>query len=348
MKGLIFEGERRIRCEDVPEPEVRDPGDVLVKVELAGICGSDLHPYRGNEEGLDTGTIMGHEGIGEVVEVGAGVRAFSKGNRVLSPFTTNCGSCFFCKRGLTSRCENGSLFGWISGGKGLHGMQAEYVRIPLADTTLLAIPEGVSPEQALLLGDVVPTGFFCAEMAEIGPGSVCAVIGCGPVGLMAIAAAAHLGADEVFCIDLIQERLQLGRRYGATPVNPSIEDPVEVVKNATDGRGVGSVLEVVGVGAAMTLAVKLVRPGGIIASVGVHTDLLFGFTPAEVYDRNLTFRTGRCPARAYVDRIVPVVRDKGLDLEAMISHRMPLTEGPAGYEIFDRKLDGCTKVVLTG
>ena len=212
---------------------------------------------------------------------------------------------------------------------------------------MLTVPEGISPEQALLLGDIFSTGYFCAEMAGVKPGTVCAVIGCGPVGLMATAAAVHLGAEEVFCIDSIDERLDLGRRFGATPVNHAVEDPVEVIRLRTEGRGVDSVLEVVGAGPAMRLGLDLVRSGGTISSVGVHTDLQFSFTPDEAYCKNLTLRTGRCPVRAYLDRLVPVVRDGSLDLESIISHRMTLAEGPRGYEIFDRKLDGCTKIVLT-
>jgi threonine dehydrogenase-like Zn-dependent dehydrogenase len=226
-------------------------------------------------------------------------------------------------------------------------MQSEYVRIPLADSTLLVIAEGVPPEEALLLGDVFSTGFFCAEMAGVGPGTICAVIGCGPVGLMAVAAARYLDAEEVYCVDSIGVRLALGRAFGAIPIDYAREDPLEIARQRTDGRGVDAVLEVVGAPSAMRLAVDLVRPGGVVSSVGVHTDLHFGFSPAEAYDRNLTFRTGRCPARHYMERLVPVVREKRYPLASIISHRLPLSDGVRGYQIFDKKLEDCTKVVLT-
>jgi threonine dehydrogenase-like Zn-dependent dehydrogenase len=347
MKALRYAGKERIACEQVPDPKIQDPRDAIMKVHLTAICGSDLHVYHQRERGLDLGTTMGHECIGEIVDTGREVRGLEKGDRVLSPFTTSCGKCFYCRSKLTSRCEEGLLFGWVQKGKGLQGMQSEYVRIPLADSTLLVIAEGVPPEEALLLGDVFSTGFFCAEMAGVGPGTICAVIGCGPVGLMAVAAARYLDAEEVYCVDSIGVRLALGRAFGAIPIDYAREDPLEIARQRTDGRGVDAVLEVVGAPSAMRLAVDLVRPGGVVSSVGVHTDLQFGFSSAEAYDRNLTFRTGRCPARHYMERLVPVVREKRYPLASIISHRLPLSDGVRGYQIFDKKLEDCTKVVLT-
>ena len=168
MNGLTFHGKEKLKYETVPDPTIEDPRDVIVKVDLAGICGSDLHPYLEREKGLDHGTVMGHEFVGQIVETGGEVRGLSVGDKVFSPFTTNCGDCFYCRRGLTCRCTSGQLFGWIEDGAGLHGGQAELVRVPLADSTLMKIPECISPEEALLMGDIFSTGFFCAEHTRTG------------------------------------------------------------------------------------------------------------------------------------------------------------------------------------
>ncbi len=329
------------------DPEIMAPGDVIVRVRLAGICGSDLHVYHEREKGLDFGTVMGHEFVGEIVEMGREVTRFHRGDRVMSPFTTSCGNCFYCRKRLTSRCVEGRLFGWVNEGEGLQGVQAEYVRVPLADSTLLALPDGVSGEEALLMGDVLSTGFFCAELAEIEPVGVCVVIGCGPVGLMAVVGARERGPTAIYAVDSIRERLVLAERFGAVPLNYQECDPVQVLREATEGRGADAVLEVVGHPTASELAIKMVRPGGIVASVGVHTEEHFEFSPAEAYDKNLTYKTGRCPARYYMDRLIPLVQEKKYDFASVISHRLPLHQGTKGYEIFDKKLDGCTKVALS-
>jgi threonine dehydrogenase-like Zn-dependent dehydrogenase len=346
MKALTYAGRQSVRYSPVPDPAIEDPRDAVIKVTLTAVCGSDLHVYHEREKGLDLGTTMGHECVGEIVDLGRDVKGFERGDRVLTPFTTSCGACFNCRRNLSCRCERGLLFGWVEGGKGLQGVQAEYARVPLAETTLVPVPEEVSGEEGLLLGDVFPTGYFCAEMAGAGSGITCAVIGCGPVGLMAILSARDLGAERIFCVDSIPERLELGERFGAIPISFEAEDPVERIRRETEGRGVDAVLEVVGGAAALRQAVDLVRPGGTVASVGVHTEEVFSFSPVEAYDKNLTFRSGRCPARYYVDRLLPLVREGRYPIASVISHRLPLSEGVRAYEIFDRKLDGCTKVVL--
>ncbi len=346
MKALVWQGVRSIAVESVPEPVLSDPGDALVSLDLAAICGSDLHVYHGRESGLDPGTTMGHEGVGTIVDLGPEVRGMRRGDRVFSPFTTSCGSCPPCRGGLTSRCDRGDLFGWVSRGRGLQGMQAGLVRVPMAETTLMAIPDGLSADEALLVGDVFSTGWFCAEQGGVAPGTSCAVVGCGPVGLMAIIAARHMGADPLFCIDTVKDRLALGRRFGAEPIDATSGDAADAVRDRTEGRGVRTVLEAVGSPAAMRTALDLVRPGGVISSVGVHTDPHFAFSPGEAYDRNLTFRTGRCPARRYMEPLARLVAAEKLPIAAIISHRLPLAEAARGYEIFDRRLEGCTKVVL--
>lgn len=347
MKALCFAGRRTVRYESVPDPAIERPTDVVVAVRLSSVCGSDLHVYHEREKGLDQGTVLGHEMVGEVLEVGPEVRGLSPGQRVASPFTTSCGGCFYCARGLTCRCSSGQLFGWVEGGVGLQGVQAERVRVPLADTTLVPLPDTVSDEDGLLLGDVLSTGDFCAGLAEVGPKGVYAVVGCGPVGLMAIAAARHRGAEEIVAVDRVPRRLQLAEIFGARAVHLEAGSPLETVAELTDGRGADGVLEVVGSPAATRLAVDLVRPGGIVASVGVHTEEHLAFGPVEAYDKNLTYRTGRCPARHQMEKLLPLVEAGRYPLSSVISHRMGLSEGPRAYEIFDGKEDGCTKAVLT-
>ncbi len=346
MHGLTFHGKQTLRFESVPDPIIQQPTDVIIQVHLCGICGSDLHPYHEREKGLDHGTVMGHEFIGEVVEAGRDIRSLKKGDRVFSPFTTNCGRCFYCQKGLTCRCTAGQLFGWVANGVGLHGGQAEYVRVPLAETTLLKIPEGILPEEALLLGDVCSTGFFCADMTEVEPGGVYAVVGCGPVGLMAIMGARERRAEIIFAIDTIPERLALAQKFGAIPLDYQKDDPLETLQSATEGRGADAVMEVVGSPAAGKLAVKLIRPGGIIATVGVHTEQEMAFSPVEAYDKNLTYKIGRCPARAYMQQLIPFVQKNKYHLTDIITHRLPLKRGVEGYRMFDQKRDGCIKVVL--
>ncbi len=345
MRALTFHGPGRVRCERRPDPGILEPGDAVVRVELAAICGSDLHVYRGHETGLDPGTVLGHEFVGEVVEVGPEAAGLAVGDRVASPFTTSCGGCFFCAAGLTCRCPRGRLFGWVEGGEGLEGTQAELVRVPLAGSTLVGLPPGLGWEPALFAGDVAATGHYCAELAEAGPGRVAAVLGCGPVGLMAAAAAVERGATRVFAVDRVPERLELAAACGAEPLDLAAE-PLAAVREATGGRGADCVLEAVGTAAATRLAVDLVRPGGVVAAVGFHTEAALAFSPGEAYDRNLTYRAGRCPARAYMERLLPWVAEHEALLAAVVSHRLPLAEGPRGYEIFDGKSEGCTKVVL--
>ena len=346
MKALTFGGEKAVRLGSVPEPAVEAPSDALVQVLLSAVCGSDLHVYHGREKGIDPGTVMGHEMVGEVVEVGPGVRSVNPGDRVACPFTTSCGQCFYCLRGLTCRCAEGQLFGWVEGGEGLQGTQAERVRVPLADSTLVPLPDSVGDEEGLLLGDVLPTGYFCADLAGVDGSGVYAVVGCGPVGLMAVAAARHRGAERIVAIDSVPERLELARVFGARPLDYRQESPVEALREMTEGRGADGVLEVVGSPAATRTAVDLVRPGGVVASVGVHTEEHFAFAPGEAYDRNLTYRSGRCPARHYMETLLPLVAEGRFPLGAVISHRMTLEDGPRAYALFDAKRDGCTKVLL--
>lgn len=346
MRALTFQAPGDVRVERVADPRIEAAEDVLVRVEVAGLCGSDLHPYRGREKGLDPGTVMGHELVGEVVEAGAGVAGFRPGDRVVAPFTTSCGACFFCRDGLSSRCERGQLLGWVEEGRGLHGAQAELVRLPLADTTLVPLQPEDPADTVLLAGDVAATGLFAALSAEVGPGRVVAVVGCGPVGLCAVAAARELGAERVFALDTVSERRALAEAYGAEALDPGPDGAAGTIREATEGRGADAVLEAVGTPEASRAAFDLARPGATLVAVGVHTEPHLAVTPEELYDKNLTYRAGRCPARSLLDRALALVRSGRHPFERIVSHRMPLADAPRAYEVFDRKLDGCTKAVL--
>ncbi|MBL7852295.1 MAG: alcohol dehydrogenase catalytic domain-containing protein [Cyclobacteriaceae bacterium] len=346
MKALTFRGKENIQLEEIRDPAIIHPSDAIVKVKACAICGSDLHVYHERERGIDPGTAMGHEFTGEVVEVGKEVRQIRVGQKVMSPFTTSCGQCFYCRQGLTCRCIHSQLFGWVERGQGLHGGQSEYVRVPLADSTLVEIPEGISTEEALLLGDVLSTGYFCALQAEVKPSGVYAVVGCGPVGLMAVVAARYLGASKVYAIDTVAERLAKAKEFGAIPADATVGNPMEEILEATEGRGADGTLEAVGSGSAVKLAFDLVRPGGIVSSVGVCNDPHVAFSPVEAYNKNLTYRIGRCPARFLMDKLIPLVKGRQYDLASIFTHRMKLSEGRAGYEIFAGKKDHCLKVLL--
>ena len=346
MQALTFGGIEKIVYQSVPDPEILQSTDAIVQITLSGICGSDLHVYHGRETGLDNGTIMGHEFVGTVIETGNEVKKFKKGSRVLSPFTTSCGECFYCRVGLTCRCEKGGLFGWVQNDRGLHGAQAQFIRVPMADTTLISLSNDLSEEKGLLLGDVFSTGYFCADNAGINGKGTYVVIGCGPVGLMTIVAAKHLGAENLFAIDFSNERLAMAKELGATPLNPLATDVRISVLNTTNGRGVDAVMEVVGSNDALRLAIDLLRPGGTISSVGVHTAKSFSFSPIEAYDKNLIYKVGRCPAHYYAERLLREGIVQQYPVEKIITHHFDLDKGARAYEVFDKKIDNCIKAVL--
>lgn len=346
MKALTFQGRETISFETIPDPEIIHPTDVIVQVKACAICGSDLHVYHEHEKGIDPGTAMGHEFAGEVVAVGANVRTHRVGDLVMSPFTTSCGHCYYCRIGLTARCLHSQLFGWVEEGKGLHGGQAELVRVPQADGTLMRLPEGISLTEGLLLGDILSTGFFCAHQAGIQRDGTYIVVGCGPVGLMAILGAREAGAENIFAVDDLPERLQMAKQFGAMPLSRKDASSKEQILDATEGRGADAVLEAVGSGSAVKLAVDLVRPGGTVSSVGVCTDAHMAFSPVEAYNKNLTYKIGRCPARYMMEQLIPMVQQKKYDITAVFSHTLSLEQGVHGYDIFANKKDNCLKVLL--
>lgn len=389
MKGVVFAGVDAVAVSDsVPMPRVEEPTDAVCRVIAAGLCGSDLHPFHGREAGLDVGCVMGHEMVGEVVEVGAAVKSIKVGQQVFAPFSTCCfgavppegssdESCSFCPH-LPCRCPRGQLFGWRSAGVGLHGCQAEYVRVPLADGTLVERPPSVTLEESLLLGDVLSTAFFCAENAGIGnldhlaakyvdgatapasaaplvssagPHRTFVVVGCGPVGLLTVVAALELGqpGDILFAVDRVPERLAAAESLGARPLNFEDDDVVGIVRAASASKhGADASLEVVGAPSATRLAYDVLGPGGRLSSIGVHTEEHLAVSPGELYDKNCTYSSGRCPARLILSKILPVVSSGRwrTALASVVSHRLALDDAVKAYKMFDEKLDGCTKVIL--
>ena len=345
MRGVCFQSIGVVDYLELPDASIESDDDVVVQVEMAGMCGSDLHPLFGREPGLDPGTVMGHEFVGKIIAKGSAVHDYQLGDRVYSPFTTSCGTCFYCLRGLTSRCVLGQPIGWRSNGRGLHGGQAELVRVPLANGTLVRVPPGLSAESALLLGDNFSTGYFCAEMANLEPHGQTVIIGCGSVGLLSIMAAQFLGARNIVAIDPVERRREMASQLGVMALEPSTK-AVDYVLENTSGRGADSVMELVGMPDAQRLAYQLIRPGGTMSVIGCHSSPGFAFTPTDAYNKNLTYRTGRCPARYYMGHLTDKVVEQNWKLDAMITHRFRPEECKHAYDVFANQKDGCIKGVF--
>ncbi|RJR38371.1 MAG: glutathione-dependent formaldehyde dehydrogenase [Desulfobacteraceae bacterium] len=260
MKAVVFRGVGDIRLEDVPEPKILDPTDAIVRITASAICGTDLHMVRGTMAMMEPGTILGHEGVGIVEEVGAGVRNLREGDRVVIPSTIACGYCSYCRAGYYAQCDNANPNGMRAGTAffggpkmtgPFQGLQAEKARVPYANFGLVKLPDHVTDDQAILLSDVFPTGYFGAELAEVSPGDTVAVFGCGPVGQFAIAGARLMEAGRIFAVDQVPDRLETAKRQGAEVIDFSTEDPVEVILELTGGIGVDRVIDAVGVDAEM-------------------------------------------------------------------------------------------------
>lgn len=353
MKGLVLTGPENIEVRaDLSDPQIEVETDAIVAVRLAGICGSDLHPYHGREP-ISWGIVPGHEAAGEVVKVGTGVQRFAPSDRVFLPFTTSCDACAPCLQGLSSRCERGRLFGWGPPGEppgaGLAGTQAEYVRVPMADTTLLSLPDGFGFEDGVLLGDNFATGYYCASRGGDLDGEIVAIVGCGAVGLSAMVSARFFGARAIVAVDPVPARREAALRLGADVAVAPGDALMSIPGLSGDSRRRASVvLEAVGSQAARQLAISLVAPGATISSVGVATEG-FGFTPADLYDRNLTLRSGRCPVRSLMPELMDALRSGELQMptsELVSAAPVSLDEGPDAYRMFAARSGPGSKPLL--
>jgi threonine dehydrogenase-like Zn-dependent dehydrogenase len=331
------------RVTDVPVPELKGSQDALVRIGLGAICGSDLHIYHGNVP-IESGAVLGHEFVGVVEKVGSEVQSLLPGARVVAPFYAACGHCRLCRRGWWAQCEHKATFGHGSYFGGLGGGQAEYVVVPGADLNLAPIPDGVSDEQAIFVGDILATGYFAAERAEIRPGDTVAVIGAGPVGLMAVMCAQLFGPARVFVVDMVDSRLELAQELGALPLDGRAVNVEVEIQRQTGGVGADSVLECVGQLAAIETSLQCVRGAGTVSSVGVPSAVSGDFPYLDFWMRDLTFRAGWANVHAYLRPLLDLVAAGRLDPQRIISHRMRLDEAEEAYRLFESRQ--ATKIVL--
>ncbi|MEW6582279.1 MAG: alcohol dehydrogenase catalytic domain-containing protein [Actinomycetota bacterium] len=359
MKGLTFHGRHDVRVDDVPDPAIQEPTDALVRVTLAGICGSDLHVYNaGDRFGFPPGTRLGHEIIGTVEAVGRDVTRFRPGDRVLSSCSVADGDCVYCREGLASSCRQWSLFGWAPRvwrhGGDVQGGQSQYARIPLADTTLLSMPEelsGPDRETALLpLVDVASTAMHGLATARVQPGMRVAVIGDGAVGLSCVHVAHAIGVEEIICLGHHDDRLQVARRLGATAtVTTRDADEIrDAVRERTGGEGVHAVMDSISSAHSMAAAHAAVRAGGAIACLGM--DHFMGNAPeVNWYDqflRNITITGGLVPGGKYIPRLLDLVRAGRLDPAPLLTHRLPMADAADGYRMMAERRPGVIKVCI--
>jgi threonine dehydrogenase-like Zn-dependent dehydrogenase len=391
MKALTWQGKRDVRVEQVPDPRVEDPTDVVIRVTSSGICGSDLHLYEVMGPFLEKGDILGHESMGVVEEVGPEVTALSVGDRVVVPFNISCGSCFMCGQGLQSQCETtqqrvqgtgAALFGYTKLYGSVPGGQAEYLRVPFGNSLPIKVPDGPPDDRFVFLSDVLPTAWQGVEYADVPDGGTVLVLGLGPIGEMATRVAQHRG-HRVLAVDLVTDRLERARSHGveALDLREHDDDLADVVRGMTDGRGPDSVIDAVGMEAhgspaaklvqtmagllpdpvqeklmqtagvdrlhALYLAIELVRRGGTISLSGVYGGMADPLPMMTLFDKQVQLRMGQANVLRWVPEIMPLLLDGDpLHAESFATHHLPLDEAPSAYKIFQKKEDGCFKVVL--
>lgn len=389
MRALRWHGKGDIRCETVPDPEIEHPRDAIIKVTSCAICGSDLHLYNHFMPGMKKGDIVGHEFMGEVVEVGQDAKSALKvGDRVVVPFTIICGECDQCRRGNFSVCERtnrnaelaatafghttAGLFGYTHLTGGYPGGQAEYVRVPFADRTHIKVPDGLTDEQVLFLGDIFPTGWQAAVQCDIEPTDTVAIWGAGPVGQMAIRSALLLGAKQVIAIDRLPERLSMARAGGAITINFEEESVIERLNELTSGKGPEKCIDSVGLESHVSMShpdtildrakqtmmlesdrphvlremIYVCRPAGVISVPGVYGGLVDKIPFGAVMNKGLTIRTGQTHVNRWTDDLLRRIQEGQIDPSFVITHTVGLEQGPEMYETFRDKKDGCIKVVL--
>ncbi|OLB99411.1 MAG: hypothetical protein AUI15_09140 [Actinobacteria bacterium 13_2_20CM_2_66_6] len=344
MKALTFQGAGDVKVMDVPKPAIKGSGDALVRVTLGSVCGSDLHILHGHTP-MNAGAVLGHEFVGVVEDVGSEVKRFQAGDRVVSSFFTACGHCTLCRKGWFNQCVDKATFGHGEYFGGLGGGQAEYVVVPNADHPMESIPASMADEQAIFVGDILSTGYFGAERAEIKPGDVIAVVGAGPVGLMATMCAQLFGPARTFVIDMVDSRLEIAEELGGIPINSKRVHPVQAIEAETDGIGADSSIECVGLLPAVDTAIQCVRGGGTISMVGVPSAVLGDFPYMRMWLKSLSFRAGWCNVQAYMRPLLDLVAAGRLHPEKIISHRMKLEDAEEAYRMFDAR--EATKIVLT-
>jgi threonine dehydrogenase-like Zn-dependent dehydrogenase len=387
MRALRWYGKEDVRVEQVPDPEILNPRDAIIRVTTTCICGSDLHMYDGYIPTMQSGDILGHEFMGEVVELGRAVTNLRVGDRVVVPFTIACGSCFFCRSDLWSLCDNSNpnahmaeaaygytpsgLFGYSHMLGGYAGGQAEYVRVPFADVGPMKVPAGLSDEQVVFLTDIFPTGYMAAEVCDIKPGQVVAVWGCGPVGQFTIRSAYMLGADRVIAIDRIPERLRLAEAGGAETLNYEQQPVLETLRELTAGRGPDACIDAVGMEAhgagawdlydkvkqavrletgrpiALREAIMACRKGGTVSVPGVYGGVIDKMPMGAIVNKALTLKSGQTHMMRYMRPLLERVQQGEIDPTFVITHRLKLDQAPEAYRTFRDKQDGCIKVVLT-
>ncbi|MBP8000552.1 MAG: glutathione-dependent formaldehyde dehydrogenase [Chloroflexi bacterium] len=386
MKAVCWNGKQDIRVETVPDPVLINPHDAIIRITLTAICGSDLHLYNGQIPGMKEGDILGHEFMGEVIEVGHEVQNLQPGDRVVVPFTISCGQCFFCQKNLWSLCDNSNpnagiaegLYGYSAAGLfgyshifgGYAGGQAEYVRVPFADVGPLKINNGLADEQVLFLSDIFPTGYMAAANCDIQPGDIVAIWGCGPVGQFAIRSAYMLGAERVIAIDQIPERLQLAQAGGAETINFDGQDVVELLKELTGGRGPDACIDAVGMEAhgmsadalydrvkqkigfetdrptVIREAIQACRKGGVVSIPGVYGGVIDKMPLGASFNKGLTLKMGQTHVHRYLQPLLEHIEQGKIDPTFLITHQLPLNEAPHAYKIFNSKEENCIKVVL--
>ena len=383
MKACCWYGKNEVRVETVPDPKIKNPRDAIVKVKLAAICGSDLHLLHGAVPSMESGDILGHEFMGEVMDVGSGHQTLQRGDRVVVPFAIACGNCFYCRNEMYSLCDNSNpnagmlekaygyssagLFGYSHLYGGYAGGQAEYVRVPFADVGPVKVPDSIDDEHALFLSDIFPTGYEAAENCRIKQGDTIAVWGCGPVGLFAIQSAYLLGAERVIALDRYPERLKMAEeKCRAETLNYEKTDVFEALKSMTGGRGPDACIDAVGFEAhgafldeakykmymatdrpnALRQAIQVCRKGGTISIPGVYAGFLDRFPMGAAFAKALTFRMGQTFVHKYMRPLMSLIEQGKIDPTFLITHRLSLKDAAEGYHMFDHKHDNCVKVVL--